>query len=268
MMKCLIILCLFVAASLARECGKPKVSPSIKLNSFIVGGTVAKPHSYPWLVALESGGVQICGASIINERWVLTAAHCVVEFYDLKVKAGAHDLYSNKVQVIKVAKKIYHENYPNSPFLIYDDVALLKLQKPLKFNDNVQPICLPQSGLKHKDGQMFVVAGWGNLKAGGSASSVVRQVAVPKISDSVCGSEDYYGLAFNEGREFCCGYAAGGKDSCQGDSGGPLVFKKNGKWIQGGIVSWGYGCAGKQKPGVYTYLPNYISWIKKHMANN
>jgi len=267
-MNCLAILCLLFAATFAQECGNPVIAPNINLNSYIVGGTEAKAHSYPWLVALFSGNYQICGASIINEWWILTAAHCVVEGGYLKIKAGLHNLWHNNAQTRVVEKAIYHEKYPNNGYDIYNDVALLKLKEPLELNSYVQPICLPKSGLKHKDGQMFVVAGWGSTQEGGYGSNVVLQVAVPKISDSDCGSWRYYGDAFHAGKEFCCGYRYGGRDSCQGDSGGPLIFKENGVWTQGGIVSWGYGCAGAYHPGVYTYLPNYINWIEENMANN
>jgi len=269
-MKCLVLVCLFFAGTLAQDCGNPKVSPNINLNSYIVGGTLAKAHSYPWLVALYSEDRQICGGSIINERWILTAAHCVASGDPLKVKAGAHSLKGKNVQFIKVGKQIFHEWYPDDDYgNIFNDVAILKLEKPLKFNDNVQPICLPKSGIKLKNGQMFVVAGWGDLKEDAqTGSNVVRQLVVPKISDKVCDSYEFYNGALTRGTEFCCGYAAGGKDSCQGDSGGPLMYKEDGKWIQGGIVSWGFGCARAKKPGIYTNLPRYINWIEKHMADN
>ena len=62
---------------------------------------------------------------------------------------------------------------------------------------------------------------------------------------------------------FCAGYVEGGKDSCQGDSGGPAIINRKGTLYQAGIVSWGRGCARKEKPGVYVRLQNMIEWIQE-----
>jgi len=57
-----------------RECGRPAIPPSVNVR--VVGGVEAMPHSWPWQVSLQKNGAHFCGGSIINERWVLSAAHC------------------------------------------------------------------------------------------------------------------------------------------------------------------------------------------------
>merc|ERR1712002_315255 len=150
-----------------------------------------------------------------------------------------------------------------------DDIALLKLAEPIQFNRYVQPICLPDQDYKFEDEQPFVVVGWGRLDQHDiNYAEKLHQVVIPLVSDKVCSSKDYYGERFAPGKQICCGYAKGGKDSCQGDSGGGLVFNKNGKWYQGGVVSWGDGCANKNKPGIYTNVPRYVNWIKETISKN
>ena len=89
--------------------------------------------------------------------------------------------------------------------------------------------------------------------------TVLRQVVLPIVSDQVC-QETYERLTDNM---LCAGTRECGKDSCQGDSGGPLVCKQGDKWLQYGIVSFGYGCAQPNTPGVYTNVANLLSWIEQ-----
>jgi len=260
----------FISVAFAAKCGVQEIQPKVNLNNFIVGGDKAVANSWPWAIALYRDGSQICGGTIINERWVVTAAHCMgSSAYRYKVAVGYHRLVLSWTgEMIKVAKTFVHEDYPDSDYEVHDDIALLKLSKPLKFSKYVQPICLPESGYEFEENQPFVSVGWGTQSEGGMGSYWLRQVVVPLISDEVCSQRDYYGSALTKGKEFCAGYPKGKKDSCQGDSGGGLVFKKDNTWYQGGIVSWGYGCAKSKKPGLYTYVPRYIEWIQKKIENN
>lgn len=98
-----------------------------------------------------------------------------------------------------------------------------------------------------------------------TVSGELRAAAVPLLSQDKCRSAEIYG-----GRRqpildsmLCAGRLNGGVDACAGDSGGPLACKRNGKFYLEGIVSWGDGCAKKNRPGVYTRVSHYDSWIQE-----
>ena len=73
---------------------------------------------------------------------------------------------------------------------------------------------------------------------------------------------------FNNNKQLCAGNYQYSKDSCQGDSGGPLMYKVNDQWIVSGIVSYGYECARKNYPGVYTRVSAYVSWVQNAISNS
>lgn len=108
-----------------------------------------------------------------------------------------------------------------------------------------------------------IVSGWGTLSSGGSLSSTLLDATVTTMSNSQCKTS--YGTTSITNNMICA--AAAGKDSCQGDSGGPLIRKAtNSAYILIGIVSWGFGCAQPDYPGVYARVSNQLDWIKSKMA--
>ncbi|CAI9580740.1 unnamed protein product [Staurois parvus] len=113
------------------------------------------------------------------------------------------------------------------------------------------------------------VTGWGTRSSGGSLVSLgaLQEVMVPLIDRNTCQVMYHNGGSTSNIQydQICAGYKDGYKDSCQGDSGGPLVCKVWGVWYQAGVVSWGYGCAKRYYPGVYTLLTTYESWISSHL---
>lgn len=197
----------------------------------IVGGEEADPHSWPWAVALyRVDGLQQyfqCGGSIINEQYVMTAAHCIKHLTqtltakDFKVKVGAHKL-SNSGEFRELEAAIVHENY--DPQVHNDDIALLKLKEPFNFDADIEvlPVCLPSpnSDLGHDVGDLSTLVGWGVHDQNEiSPSNVLYEVEVP-ISDPVQCKSAYTGLLgnnskFNWNNVVCASYKEGGKDSCQ-----------------------------------------------------
>ncbi|XP_059964085.1 trypsin-like isoform X2 [Mesoplodon densirostris] len=223
----------------------------------IVGGYTCAAHSVPYQVTLNSG-YHFCGGSLINSQWVVSAAHCYKS--RMQVGLGAHNIevLDGNEQFVKAAKIIVHPDYSKKTFS--NDIMLIKLNKPATLNAQVAAVPLPRSCARA--GTECLISGWGNTKSSGSSFPEFLQcLKAPILSDSACRSA-YPGQITSS--MMCLGFLEGGKDSCQGDSGGPVVCKGQ---LQG-IVSWGYGCAQKGKPGVYTKVCNFVRWIEKTIAAN
>ncbi|GAB1862293.1 trypsin [Camponotus japonicus] len=234
----------------------------------IVGGIETLVIQYPWVVLLMYWGKFYCGGTVINSRYVLTAAHCIDKFDASKliVRILEHDWNStneSKTQDFKVEKTIKHSGYST---VNYDnDIGLIKLKEPIKFQGPMRPACLPEQG-KTFAGEKGIVTGWGATKEGGSVSSHLQKVDVPILSNSECRATNYPSYKITDNM-LCAGYKQGGKDSCQGDSGGPLHVEKNGTYHVVGIVSWGEGCARPGYPGVYCRTNRFLTWIEHNTKN-
>ncbi|KAK2820320.1 hypothetical protein Q5P01_023279 [Channa striata] len=255
-----------VLASYAQVCGRPPLK-----EDRIVGGVDASQGAWPWQVDVQTTkDGHICGGTIITQNWVLSAAHCFPDPSDL----SAYIIYVGRYQLNGVNK--YQSTYRVSQVVIapgYNnpqsgrDLALLQLSKPITWSDYAQPVCLPDSSVSFPGGMECSVTGWGNIRDGVSLPGIgtLQQVQVPIISQSSC--QEMYQTNPTETVDIlddmiCAGFQQGGKDSCQGDSGGPLVCQMvNGTWVQAGVVSFGLGCAHTNRPGVYTRLTSYSSFI-------
>ncbi|XP_042533006.1 anionic trypsin-2-like isoform X1 [Dipodomys spectabilis] len=223
----------------------------------IVGGYTCAPNSVPYQVSLNSG-YHFCGGSLINDQWVVSAAHCYKS--RIQVRLGEHNInvQEGSEQIVRAAKAIRHPGY-NSRNLD-NDIMLIKLSSPVSLNSQVAPVALPTSCAPA--GTQCLISGWGNtLSFGVNNPDELQCLDAPLLSQSVC-EATYPGKVTKN--MVCAGFIEGGKDSCQGDSGGPVVC--NGE-LQG-IVSWGYGCALKDNPGVYTRVCNYVDWIQATIAAN
>ena len=265
----------------------------------IVGGMEAEARAWPWQVALiSSQGAdikQFCGGSVIHEKWVLTAAHCVdgASSDDIQVLAGTQNLEEGG-QRIDVEAIRMHPDYRGDT--LENDIALLELAGPARVEEAVVLPDAERSAEVAEPGVPATAIGWGLLRplrcepgsktgahrcrprGGGDGhfvddltgrpvdmsdvfTSRLMQVELPLVGEQTC--REAYSGALIDDRTLCAGLKKGGKDSCQGDSGGPLVVRDGDEWVQVGVVSWGAGCAKPGKYGVYTSVGTFAEWVNK-----
>ncbi|XP_048794903.1 trypsin II-P29 [Lagopus muta] len=218
----------------------------------IVGGYTCPEHSVPYQVSLNSG-YHFCGGSLINSQWVLSAAHCYKSRIQVRLGEYNIDVQEDSEVVRSSSVIVRHPKYNSRT--IDNDIMLIKLESAVEYTTDVQPIALPSACASA--GTECLISGWGNtLSNGYYYPELLQCLNAPILSDQEC-QEAYPGEITSN--MICVGFLEGGKDSCQGDSGGPVVC--NGE-VQG-IVSWGYGCALKGYPGVYTKVCNYLDWIQE-----
>ncbi|XP_071333369.1 trypsin [Trachinotus anak] len=224
----------------------------------IVGGYAPVPHSIKYIVSIQTTERQhICGGSLINKYWVITAAHCDIGIQHMMIVAGDYSLtiYEGTEQEITPHLLLPHPEY--NVTTNNNDIMLIKLRAPVYLNNYVSIALLPRQDSSIAEGRMCRVSGWGfTSPSGGEIPSTLRTVKLPIVSTQKCNSSESFGGSITNNM-LCAGFTDGGKDACQGDSGGPLVCE--GRVY--GVVSWGRGCAEAQFPGVYTAVSKYRRWI-------
>ncbi|XP_038209471.1 chymotrypsin-2-like [Zerene cesonia] len=226
----------------------------------IIGGDDAPDKAIPYQASLRRlSNSHFCGGCILNKRWILTAAHCAVEFTadTMRVVVGSNKLVGGG-QTYDVEQVISHENYDETK--IINDIALIKVAADIEFSDHVQPIALPTKNTK--PGANVLLSGWGREGEGDiSIPNDLQMINQTVISVSTCKVvfKDINDIVDTE----ICTLTIKGNGSCQGDSGGPLVEDN----AVVGIVSWGLGCENRH-PDVNTRVFSFVDWIKKHTSNH
>ncbi|XP_007955775.1 kallikrein-8-like [Orycteropus afer afer] len=225
----------------------------------VLGGKECEPHSQPWQVGLFQGTRLLCGGVLIDDSWVLTAAHCKKPKYT--VRLGDHNLNSKdgREQEMAVAQSIPHPGYNSSSQDHKHDLMLIRLRGQASLGSTVKPIQLadrcPEAG------QQCTISGWGTVTSPRENFPDTLNCAEIKIFPrKQC--EDAYPRKVTDG--MICAGDSSGADTCQGDSGGPLVCRG----VLQGITSWGSDpCGQPKRPGVYTNICRYLDWIKKTVGN-
>lgn len=268
------------------------------LENRIAGGRVADVNEFPWAALLEikAGGTPLrCGGSLVNDRFVLTAAHCLssVSRLEIIVILGEHDTASTlESTTLRIRAKPYRFNkhwsyqFDGSQGAWYD-FALVELSQPVNFSQHphIRPVCLPEQGELDYDQEVATVSGWGlqNVdyklyKDQGLLKGVGygRAEKLKKLDVRLLPQAECRGIYHKVEPEIkikesnLCAVSSSG-DSCQGDSGGGLVRPHCGARFYEliGVVSFGIGCNstvnGVRIPGVYARVSVVVDWIK-HLA--
>ncbi|KAF7239071.1 Transmembrane protease serine 11E [Varanus komodoensis] len=228
----------------------------------IYGGSVAGEGEWPWQASLQLNGVHRCGATLISNTWLVTAAHCFRGVKDIKGWTSSFGARLRPPTMRRNLRQIVvHEYYANNVMSHEYDIAVVQLSSPVEFTTAVRRVCLPEATQYFPENTTCYVTGYGALRDDGPSVSELRQTEVKIIGNEICNRREVYNGAISSGM-LCAGYLEGGSDACQGDSGGPLVTSDSrGIWYLVGIVSWGDECAKPNKPGVYTRVTYYRDWI-------
>ncbi|CAH1963257.1 unnamed protein product [Acanthoscelides obtectus] len=256
---------------------------SIQTNTRITGGKKTAINEFPWMALLayyQDGVLDFrCGGAVINEWYILTAAHCIVNSTIVGVRLGEHNLNSDKdcdpnshycappTQDFYIEKVIGHPGYNTKTLM--NDIALVKLAMPANFGyANVQPICLPIEDME-LSGKFVIVTGWG-ITEDGFKSPELLKTSIPILPIEEC-RHIYRHFAPVKEAQICAGGYAG-RDSCGGDSGGPMNYvglvDGTPRFVQYGIVSYGpRQCGTDGQPAIYTKVAQYLEWILDNLES-
>ncbi|XP_077317600.1 prothrombin [Lithobates pipiens] len=262
----------------------------LSMQGRIVKGEDAERGSAPWQVMIYKRQPQelLCGASLISNIWILTAAHCI--FYppwdknftvdDLLVRIGKHNRLKYEKpdeRILQLQRIIVHPKY-NWKENLDRDIALMQLRRPLTFTSYIHPVCLPTKDIVQSlflAGYKGRVTGWGNIQenwstGGPKQPQILQQINLPIVEQERCKASTKVKVTDNM---FCAGYKPDDNkrgDACEGDSGGPFTMKDpvSNRWYQMGIVSWGEGCDRDNKYGFYTHVHRLRKWVMKTVEQN
>ncbi|KAF0313610.1 Melanization protease 1 [Amphibalanus amphitrite] len=256
----------------------------------ITGGKEVRHGQHPWMALIgyrhsETGRVSYrCGGALIGRRHVLTAAHCLVSLpAQLRldsVRLGDHNLsrptdcaltpdgrpVCGVPQEFRIAALFIHSDY-NKPSARLNDIALLKLDRPVVEDNFVGKICLPFDSTRQRNytGVGLSAVGFGSVGPGrdSPSSEVLLEVVLPGVDQQRCAAAVRRLGGLLGPRQMCAG-GEPGRDVCFGDSGAPLVADPGAGELAPtlvGLVAYGARLCDGAVPGVFTRVSSYLNWI-------
>uniref|UniRef100_A0A2R9CEQ3 Complement C1s n=1 Tax=Pan paniscus TaxID=9597 RepID=A0A2R9CEQ3_PANPA len=258
-------------------CGVPREPFEEKQR--IIGGSDADIKNFPWQVFFDNPWA---GGALIDEYWVLTAAHVVEGNREPTMYVGSTSVQTSRLAKSKMLTPEHVFIHPGWKLLevpegrtnFDNDIALVRLKDPVKMGPTVSPICLPGTSSDYNlmDGDLGLISGWGRtekrdravrLKAARLPVAPLRKCKEVKMEKPTADAEAY---VFTP--NMICAGGEKGMDSCKGDSGGAFAVQDPNdktKFYAAGLVSWGPQCG---TYGLYTRVKNYVDWILKTMQEN
>jgi len=247
----------------------------------IMGGKTTDVNEYPWQVSfslLEKNHYEghLCGGSLINDQWILSAAHCFEDYPRnipriWRVVLGDHDLsrtYDAEHVDFRISHIINHPNYDTHN--INFDFALVRLEKKVSFSSHIRPICLPKNDRYTYEGKAAIASGWGRMNNTYQIySTTLREVNLKVLSNKDCVIK-FKHQPHEITEQMLCAFGNGVKDTCDADSGGPLITRigrgKRSHYELIGVSSYvgSVRCADKELPGVFARVSKQLKWISKN----
>ncbi|XP_053328026.1 serine protease 53-like [Spea bombifrons] len=257
----------------AADCGKQG------LQRRIFGGTNAVPGEWPWHATLSFQGQPQCGGSLISDSWIITAAHCFYGNSSLldptmwTVNLGFSklgDAPESSAANVTASHIRIHEDYTN--FLQGEDLALVKLSRPVAFTRFISPVCLPEKTHRFQLRRTCYATGLQDVPRGVplNSSRPLQKVPQTLIGWRTCNCiyNSHENVQLPDPAQpgmLCAAESDGEKGPCMGDSGGPVVCNEDGVWFLAGVISFSKGCYLQDSPIVITAVSSYQDWIQSEV---
>jgi len=224
------------------------------LSDRIVGGVNATDGQAPYQCSLQQNGRHFCGCAIIEEQWILSAAHClVIGINGVQILVGTNDLKSGGVRYTP-KKYIIHENYGKPNFA--NDIGLIQVDK-IEFNEKVQPI--KYSSKFVEGGTELFATGWGRVSTSGPVPQFLQAINLTAITNEECRLA--HGTIVHDSH--LCTFTKTGEGVCSGDSGGPLV---SGDEVVG-LANWAVLCA-RGFPDGFARISYLYDWVQDKIGSS
>jgi len=249
------------------ECGVENVPTT---GRRIQGGSFAAPNQYPWMVRIPYASGGPCGGSLISDRHVLTAYHCVSRIVGKYVKVSVHDQNDPKdYQLVRIKSAVYPSKKMDGDHDITTedhDIAIVILKKPVKFGKTISPVCLPATKDLVYDGETCLAMGWGQHTLGDRSQSRYLRTVQLEVKGTMRNKTNYFTTFVRRNA------ANSVMEVCNGDSGGPLLHQDPAtrRWTIIGTVHGGpYNCVtgnGEHGPSIWNKVTAHLDWINEVLA--